>query len=85
MRAYTRVVSARTQVEGSREAHRVQDVFPTLDDVDRDLLPTDLGVVPHDVFLAKVVDLRSCLHACRSTTAHDEAQEASALLRGGCG
>ena len=60
--------------------YRVQDVLAALDDVDRDLFPADLGVVPHDIFLAEVVDLRGRLYTGGPATAHDETQQATALF-----
>ena len=65
--------------------YRVQDMTSALNDVDGHVFPAKLGVVLHDVLLAQVIDLRSCLHAGRSTATHDKTEQSCPFLWTGSG
>ena len=52
----------------------IQDVFTTLDNVDRNLLTANFGIVLHDILLTKVVNLGSSFHTRGSAPTNDKAQ-----------
>lgn len=56
-----------------KATHSIQDVFAALDNVDRDLLTANFGIVSHDILLAEVVNLGGSFHTGGSTPTNDEA------------
>jgi len=55
-------------------SHSIQNMFATLDDVDRNLLTANFWIVLHDILLTKVVNFGSSFHTRGTTPANDEAQ-----------
>lgn len=53
--------------------HSIQDVFATLDNVNRNVLTADFWIVLHNVLLAKVVNFGSSFYTGGSTPANYEA------------